>query len=177
VLCVWLEHRRWLGRCDGRLVVLALFEEHADYDAREKLLAVFPWIADRSDMGALHVRYRGYPATLKALRCMSAKQSINIAFRSFGHRTPGLPMLAWPALSVSHGPVYRTGDIWVLSIVFGTNVQWIEVVIGDYVLPGSRVYYRQPKDGRGNPRICRYDAPQLIHNHAGCPMVMINMSD
>lgn len=157
-------------------LVLALFEEHAGYDAREKLLALFPRIADQSDIGALHVRYRGYPATLKALRYMSIKQSINIAFRSVGHRAPGFPMLVWPTLSFSPGHVHRTGDIWVLSIVFGTNVQWIEVVIGDYVLPGSRVYYRQPKDGRGTPRFCRYNAPQLMHNYAGCPMAMINMS-
>lgn len=54
--------------------------------------------------------------------------------------------------------VPATGDFWRASIVVGTNIQWLEIVLGNYRCAGTRVYYRQ-SDKKDEPRILKYVCP------------------
>jgi len=132
-------------------LIYKLFDEFLGYDEREKMLAAFPWIATR--IATLHAKYRGYPATLRMLSdlCTWTKSHSHAGWR--------------PAIEVA-----RAGDLWSGAMVAGKNIQWIELITGHYVLPGSRTYYRQPPGRADERRWCRYDSPKMIPDYDGVPL-------
>lgn len=66
--------------------------------------------------------------------------------------------------------VSRAFDTWHGAIVFGKNIQWIEVVIGIQPVRGTRTYYKNP---RAENSVVVYDFPEFVDDFRGLPLVAL----
>lgn len=66
--------------------------------------------------------------------------------------------------------VERMYDTWHGAVVFGNNIQWIEVRIGGKRALGTRTYYKNP---RPKNSVVVYDFPEFVDDFNGLPLVAL----
>jgi len=64
----------------------------------------------------------------------------------------------------------RFGDAFRGAVVFGENIQWLEVMIGMQPTVGTRVYYKR---ARPEASVVVYDFPEFVDDFKGLPVVAL----